>query len=179
METTTRMRRRALGAAAAILVCGAIAAPAVALAAPSAPQATPQCTASQTYVWFGDAPNGAAGTIYYPVEFTNLGRHACYLYGYPGVSGLTSSGRRIGPAAGRVGAPRHRVTIGHNQTAHALLGIVEAGIIAGCHPATGAGLGVYPPNQRAEQQIGNFTFPACKSKVYLHVYPVQAGIGVP
>src|SRR5579871_6870941 len=29
--------------------------------------------------------NGAAGTLYYPVDFTNVSSAACTLYGYPGV----------------------------------------------------------------------------------------------
>ena len=44
---------------------------------------------------------------------------------------------------------------------------------------TAAGLQVYPPNQTARQLIHSFTFIACPHKVYLHVYPVTPGIGVP
>ena len=44
---------------------------------------------------------------------------------------------------------------------------------------TGAALGVYPPNQKQRQYVSNFTFPACKNKGYLQVFPVQPGIGVP
>jgi hypothetical protein len=33
---------------------------------------------------------------------------------------------------------------------HAMLGIVEAGIIGGCHNATADGLKVYPPNGRGQ-----------------------------
>lgn len=170
------------GAAAAVACCAAVV-PAVAeasSAAPAAPQVA-QCTGGNTYVWLALAPNGAAGTIYYPIEFTNLGAHACWLYGYPGVSAVTSKGGRVGPPAGRFGQPPkpHKVTLGHNQTAHALLGIIENGIIGGCHAATGGGLSVYPPGQTEKQGIFNFTFPVCKNKVYMHVYPVQAGIGVP
>jgi hypothetical protein len=167
--------------------CSAILAPAVAQAAsasharpvaPASPQ-TAQCNSGNTYVWLALAANGATGTIYYPVEFTNTGSHSCWLAGFPGVSGLTSSYRILGPAAGRFSATAHRVTLKPRQTAHAVLGIVNSGFIGGCHAATARALGVYPPNQRQRQVVGSFSFPACKNKVYMHVYPVTPGIGVP
>jgi hypothetical protein len=169
--------------AAAALACAAVLVPTVALASAgsgrAAPQAVPQCTSGSTYVWFADAQNGATGHLYYPVEFTNIGSHACYLYGFPGVQGLTSTLKGIGPAAGRAKVTPHRVTVGRNQTVHATLSIVNYGFIAGCTQVTGAGLGVYPPNQKLRQYVMNFTFPACKNKAYLQIYPVTPGIGVP
>lgn len=179
MNLRTRGRRRI--AAAAAIACVALGLPAVALAAASSPShpAIPRCTDANTLVWLALAPNGAAGTSYYPVEFTNLGTASCVLFGYPGVSAVTKSGHQLGPAARRLPAKRHNVTLKPRQTAHALLGIVEDGVIAHCNNATGAGLKVYPPNQRGFQFVFNFTFPACKNKVFMHVYPVVPGIGVP
>lgn len=179
MNLTSRIGRRIITASA--ITAFAFLLPGAALASPPSHSSTlaPQCRASNTLVWLALAPNGAAGTIYYPVEFTNLGPHACSLYGFPGVSAITGSGQRIGPPAGRFTATPHRVTLQHNQSAFALLGIVQKGIIGGCHPATAAGLRVYPPNQKPAQVISNFTFSACKNKVFMHVYPVRAGIGVP
>jgi hypothetical protein len=166
---------------AAAVACVVIGVPAIALASSGgrAVAATPRCTAANTYVWLALSPNGAAGTIYYPVEFTNLGSTTCTLSGYPGVAAINGSDHQLGPAATRVGAPAHTITLKPHQTAHAMLGIVEKGIIAGCHTATAAGLQVYPPNQKVKQFVGSFTFSACKNKVYLHVFPVAAGIGVP
>jgi hypothetical protein len=179
MRPMTRTGRRIVAAAAAVIACGAIAVPAIAQASSAQPQATPQCTAGQTYVWLALAPNGAAGTIFYPIEFTNTGSHACWLYGYPGVSAVNTRFNRLGPPAGRYEATPRRVTLRAGQSAHALLGIVEAGFISGCRAATAAGLGVYPPNQRLRQVIGSFTFRVCTKKVSMRVYPVQSGIGVP
>jgi hypothetical protein len=179
MRLTFRVGRRAVAVAGAIAACGALALPAVAQAAPKAPQATPQCSTGQTYVWFALAPSGAAGTIYYPVEFSNVSSRTCWLYGYPAVTGLNSRGRAIGPSAGHYIAPRRKVTLKPGQTAHALLGIVEAGIIGGCRSATGSALGVIPPSAKRQQVVSDFSFPACTNKVYMRVYPVQAGIGVP
>jgi Protein of unknown function (DUF4232) len=173
-------RGKAIVAAAAI-ACSAALVPAVALASSAAPQApqVSRCRVGSVLYWIADAPNGATGTIYYPVEFTNVGAHACWLDGYPKVAGITMSIKQIGPAAGHLKATAHRVVIGHNQTAHALVGIVDAGFITGCHAATGAGLAIIPPGVNEEQFVFNFTFPACKNKVYMHLYPVQPGIGVP
>jgi hypothetical protein len=119
------------------------------------------------------------GAVYYPIEFSNVSSRACWLYGYPAVTGLTSRGKPIGPQAGRYVAPQRKITLRPGQTAHALLGIVEAGIIGGCRAATGSALGVIPPDARRQQVIGDFSFPACTNKVYMRVYPVQSGIGVP
>ncbi|HXW47640.1 MAG TPA: DUF4232 domain-containing protein [Streptosporangiaceae bacterium] len=175
------MRVRVLVIAAAALACSAAALlPTIAQARQASPQVA-RCSASNTDVWFAISPSGAAGTIYYPVEFTNLGSHTCWLSGYPRVFGTTKSGTSFGAAAGRLTMPVRRIVLRKNQTAHALLGIVEPGIIPGCHAVTGGGLAVYPPGQAHKQLVGSFYFPGCRNKkaVYLHVGPVQAGIGVP
>lgn len=177
--TMTARKRLAAGAAVA---CLAIGTPAVALAASSGPLAgatTPRCNNSDTYVWFALSPNGAAGTIYYPVEFTNTGSRACTLAGFPGVSAISKSDRQLGQAAIRVKVTAHTVTIKPGQTAHAMLGIVEAGVIGGCHNATAFGLKVYPPNEKSKQLVLSFTFSVCKNKGSMRVYPVTPGIGVP
>jgi hypothetical protein len=139
----------------------------------------PKCSAANTDVWLALSPNGAAGTIYYPVEFTNLGSTACTLTGYPGVAAIGSTFHQLGLPASRVGVTVHTITLNAHQTAFARLGIVEKGVIAGCTNATAFGLQVYPPNQTAKKIVTNFTFSACTNKVYLHIYPVQGGIGVP
>lgn len=170
---------------AAVVACTAGVLPAVALASSDGHQAAPvaQCQARNTYVWLALAQSGAAGSLYYPVEFTNVGTQSCWLYGYPGVAAVNTSRHQVGPAAGRAGATPHKVTLKRNQTAHAVLRITEPDIIAGCHVKTisglGAGLQVYPPNQKQRQIVPDFSFQACTNKVYLHVYPVTAGIGVP
>ncbi len=179
MNVPIRASRRI--AAAAAIACAAIGLPAAALAASSSPShpAIAKCTSAHTYVWLALAPNGAAGHIYYPVEFTNLGSAKCVLFGYPGVSAVTKSATQLGPAAGRYKATPHNVILKPRQTAHALLGITDAGFIAHCTKATSAGLKVYPPNQTGFQLIFNFSFPVCKNKLFMRVYPVTPGIGVP
>lgn len=181
VRLTHRAGRRIVAAAS---IAGAAALlPAVALAAPGGhahvTPATSQCRAANTTVWLGLNADGAtAGTTYYPIEFTNTGHSACWLYGYPGVSAVNSSGHRIGPAASHSGT-RHTVTLRAGGSAHALLGIVQAGFIDGCHHARGGGLEVYPPGQTSRKPIDSFTFPVCTNKVFMHVGPVRAGLMVP
>lgn len=167
---------------AAMAVCAAAALlPTVAFASPArhASAAPPRCREARTLVWLALAPEGAAGIIYYPVEFTNLGAHACSLYGFPGVSAINKSGHQIGPPASRAAFSHQPVTLGPGQTAFARLGITQPGIIGGCRAATAAGLRVYPPSQKSATRVESFTFPACTNKVFMYIYPVQAGIGVP
>jgi hypothetical protein len=184
MKLLSRRPGPRIVAAAGALACAAVLVPTVALASAGGGRAAPQvaeCNFGDTYVWLADAQNGATGHLYYPLEFTNTGSRACYLYGFPGVQGLTTTSfKGIGPAASRdTYIARHRVTVGKDQTVHALLDITNQGFIPGCKQVTGAVLGVYPPNQRERQYVMNFTFPACKNKAYLQVFPVQPGIGVP
>jgi hypothetical protein len=174
-------RRLGLGIfAAAVLAGAAVAVPAAALASSGQHAASvAKCSNSNTYAWLALAPNAAAGTTYYPIEFTNTGKSSCTLYGYPGVQGLASASKTVGPAASRVTQTRKTVTLAPGQTAHATLGIVVAGNIAGCQSAAASGLQVYAPNETRKQIITNFSFTACKNKIYLHVYPVQSGLGLP
>src|SRR5579859_2004122 len=98
----------------------------------------PRCTAGDLGVWLAvDQGNGAAGTIYYPLEFTNLSHHTCYLFGYPGVSALDRNGHQLGSPA-QWGSLRgaHIVNVAPGATAHTLLAYHDAVVTTepGCHP---------------------------------------------
>ncbi len=182
-------RRRSVIVTAAI-ACAAIMLPAMALAAPAAPAASqspaktgsvPQCRASTIEVWLGLNPDGAAaGTTFYPLEFTNnkIGARTCWMSGSPGVFAINSAGKRIGPILKPTTAGP-RFVLKKGQTVFSRLGIVQAGFIAGCHQTSGAGLEVTPPGQSAHQPIFSFTFPACKNKLFLHDSRLLAGVGIP
>jgi hypothetical protein len=91
--------------------------------------------------------DGAAGSSYTPLVFENTGARSCTLTGFPGVS-LTDSptGDPIGAPADRE-TPKPTVTLGVGEKASALLRITVAGNYGDrCHPATAAGLRVYPPD---------------------------------
>lgn len=136
------------------------------------------CRAGSTTTWLGlGAGGGAAGTIFYPLEFSNTGRRTCALFGFPGVSAV-KNGRQVGGAAIRTGS-KHLAILRPGQTAHAILGIVEAGNIAGCHVIPGASLKIFAPNQQAPTIIPSFTFTACSNRSVLRIRSVRFGVGIP
>jgi Protein of unknown function (DUF4232) len=179
-----RLRRRALaaGGVAALAAAGA----AVALATASAGAAVvhraaaavsnPSCATAQLGVKFLNKPNGAAGTIYYPVQFTNKGTRACTLRGYPGVSAVTSSGAQIGNPASRSGNSVTTVTIAPNKSASSMVGFAHTANFptAKCKPVTARGLKIFPPNQTKSVTIKR-KFSACSGKSVhaLIVLPVK------
>lgn len=175
--------RLAAGLSAVVMLgTGAVAwATTAASAAPAAAAAAvPGCTAADLAVWVNEeAVNGAAGTAYYPLEFTNTSGHACATGGYPGVSATDARGRQLGAAAARNPVYKgHVVVIPAGGTAHALLayGAVEVST-SGCKPTTAAQLKVYPPNSFIPINAF-FDLPACTiggSHVYLRVAVIQPG----
>lgn len=186
MDIGHRSRRTII---AATIACAAIMPPAVALAQPAVPAplargqvaSTPRCTSSNIEVWLGLNPDGAAaGTTFYPLEFSNskVGSRTCWLAGSPGVFAVNGANHQIGPAV-KASTTGRRIILKPGQTAFARLGIVDAGVIAGCGQSTGAGLEVTPPGQSVSQPIFSFTFPVCKHKPFMHVMKLQAGVGIP
>jgi hypothetical protein len=182
--------RRIGAAAAAALALGtgsAIWASASASAAPTTPAVKagllPVCTAGDLAVWVNyDAVQGAAGTWYYPLEFTNTSDHTCRTWGWPGVSATNADGHRLGDAAQRLNfyTPRW-VNIGAGATAHALFSYGAAEVAtSGCKPVNASLIKVYPPNQRGADN-GFFSLPVCTvggSHVYLRVAAIQPGTNI-
>lgn len=159
----SRPRRAVLAIGAAALAALTVAVTTSSAAPRAIPAAAPGCRTSGLDVWLHTQGNGAAGTVFYKLSFTNLSGHACTLRGYPGVSAITLRGRMLGSAAVRTTGQRIRiVTLGNGHSASATVGIVEAGNFANCHVVTAAGLRVYPPNQRASRTVP-FPFPACSN----------------
>ncbi|HUC60024.1 MAG TPA: DUF4232 domain-containing protein [Streptosporangiaceae bacterium] len=171
-------RRRltfAIGAAAATLIAGtATLAAAAASAAPASP-AIPQCVSHNTTVWTGLPGNGTAGSVYYELEISNIGRHACTLYGYPGVSAVNGT-TQVGLPAGHSGA-KSVVTVPAGGTAHVVLRVTDPGAVC-THPVTGHELKVYAPGQ-FHAETTPFTVSVCPHNVTLHVDAVHANAGIP
>lgn len=137
----------------------------------------PSCQTGGLVVWLDTQSNGAAGSTFYNLEFTNLSGHTCTLRGYPGVSAIGLRGHKIGNAATRNTAHRTKtITLKNVGTAITVLRIVEAGNFSPsvCGPVTAAGLRVYPPNQSASKTVP-FPFPACSKTGILSVEAVQTG----
>jgi hypothetical protein len=154
------------------LVAGSIPAAARGHAATSAPR----CATNGLVAWLDTQGNGAAGSVYYKLELTNLSGHACTLTGYPGVSAIDLRGRQLGKAAARnptLVRPR-TIRLASGASAAAVLRVTDVGVFpaSSCRPVTAAGLRVYPPSQTAARVVP-FPFRACSSgPAYLHVAPV-------
>jgi hypothetical protein len=148
---------------------------------PISPEPGTACSASALQVSIGNG-NGAAGSVYYPIVFTNSSGSPCTLFGFPGVSFVTSpNGSQIGDAATRQSdQPVQTVTLAAGGVAHATLQVVQALNFpaAKCQPVTAHFLKIYPPNQTAAVVL-SFTAKACaatgQGATVLNVAPVQPG----
>ena len=126
--------------------------------------------------------NGAAGTIYYSIDFTNVGSTSCFVEGYPGVS-LVSAGSNAGS---QVGADAKRdpvvtakqIVLAPGQTANAQLGVAEAGNFpaSSCRPVTAHWLKVFPPDQTVAAYTA-FSVQTCASTTVptMHIAAITAG----
>jgi hypothetical protein len=137
------------------------------------------CSASQVAAWLGNGDGGAtAGTTFYPLEFSNVSHRSCSLYGYPGVSAISSSGTQVGRAATRFGRAPQTVVLAPGATAHAILCIVDWGAV--CSKASSAqGLRVYAPGETTSTPISDFSFQVCAHKSTLRIEPIAVGVGIP
>ena len=124
---------------------------------------------------------GAAGSVYIALDFTNISSAPCTLYGYPGVSlaGGTPV-TQIGPGADRSPVTAEKlITLAPGAVANALLRMGEAGNYppAICGPKPATYMKVYPPNQTTPIYLV-FKTTACSKPVHqLTIRTVQAGSG--
>jgi Protein of unknown function (DUF4232) len=151
MHILTRVPRRLAGVAAAAVAAALI--PAAAFAAEASggaagQAATPKCTTAGLVVWMDTNGNGAAGSIFYTLKFTNLSGHACTLFGHPGVIAVSLNGARIGHAARWDPPAPSLVTLANGATAIAVLQYSD--VITSNHHCTAAaaGLRVRPDRPR-------------------------------
>jgi hypothetical protein len=114
--------------------------------------AVSSCTSGELAVWIAaNQEEGSAGRLFMPLEFTNVSKQACTLFGYPGVSAISASGAQLGDAASRYTVAKPTaVTLAAGATAYAQL--VYSNVYTGnCTPATDKitayELKVYAPNQ--------------------------------
>jgi hypothetical protein len=124
---------------------------------------------------------GAAGSVYQVLDFTNISSVACTLYGYPGVS--LAGGQpvaQVGLAADENPTPpRELVTLAPGAVANSLLRIVDAQNYPAskCGPVTTKWLQVYPPNQTTPILLSYKTTGCSKRVRILTVSVVQPGPG--
>jgi hypothetical protein len=177
------MQRLAMVVGAAVLAFTLVAAPQVsATPAQGARPATsplPRCQTPGLVVWLDTNGNGAAGSSYYNLQFTNLSGSACSLAGYPGVSAVSLLGAQVGLAAGRsLPGAGTAVRLAPGATSTSILQLTDAGHFptSACHQVLAAGIRVYPPGATASKVIP-YPFEACSSRgaAFLHVRPVAKG----
>jgi len=194
LATIPKTARRAAAVIAAAPVAGLIATSAAFAASSSgavltadtsraAPASVRVCTAGDLGAWVAVTQgNGAAGSIFYPLQFTNLSRHACVMRGFPGVSAVNRSGHQLGSPASWDHVIRVRtVVLAPGATAHTILRYSDATIATapGCHPTFSTfELRIYPPGQYRATYAA-FGLEACShaGPVYLSVEAVQPGVG--
>jgi Protein of unknown function (DUF4232) len=185
MTLTTRLRR---GIIAGSIAAAAVALPTVALASSAGVSTTANTTAvhrcyqTQLRAWLGIPGSGAAGSTYYELELSNVSGQACTLYGYPGVSTLTS-GHQDGSAADRTPLhPSTLVLLEPGATAHAILQITDVGNFPPsiCDPVTANTIRVYAPGDYSALEFP-FSVAACgkAGPIYLWVSATVAGTGIP
>lgn len=167
--------------ASASLACAALLLPAAALAASDGPGAASarasRCAGIHTMEWVGEPPDSGAGSSFYQLEFTNLGRAACALSGYPRVVAVDGHGRQIGKPAGQEASAMRVLTLRPGGTVHVVLTVGDP-YIACSHPVPTTMMRVYPPHQAG---YGLVPIPAgaCAGQVRMAVDAVHAGAGIP
>ena len=164
---------------AAALLLAAVTFPSAPAAAP-APTATRACAASGLVVWAGPEPGGgAAGSVYYRIEFTNLSTATCTLSGFPKVNAVDLKGKRVGAfVAAEPGKKAAKVTLAPGQVAAAQLRIVDALNFPAdkCKATTAAGLRVGIPGGSGNK-VAPLAFETCARATTKtqSVGPVTAG----
>ena len=141
------------------------------------------CTADDLGVWVAVSQgNGAAGSLFLPLQFTNLSRHACAMRGFPGVSAIDRNGHQLGRSATwNHTVPARTVVLAPGATAHTILQYSDVAVTTspGCRPVVNAfELRVYPPGQHRATYAA-FDLQACShaGASYLGVKPLLPGVG--
>jgi Protein of unknown function (DUF4232) len=161
-----------------VAICAAVAALALSPERARAGTASPPCSAAATQVWIGvGGGSGFAGGYAVPLEFSNIGRRSCTLYGYPGVSAVRGA-RQVGPAATRIPEAHSVVTLAPGATSYAFLRVTDTGALCGSSGVSADGFKVYAPGQRAARPIYT-PVTVCAHRATLAVGAVRSGVGVP
>jgi Protein of unknown function (DUF4232) len=141
----------------------------------------PVCTAEKLRIVEAGS-QGAAGTIYHLLRFTNITRASCVMRGYPGVSFTDQRGRQLGVPAGRArGIPVTTVLVRPGASAHTTVGIHNAGNYppASCRARMSTYLRVYPPGSFTSRLVPLRTSVCTTTLATAFVQAVAAGPGTP
>jgi hypothetical protein len=188
-------------AAVVVAFAGTAALAVIVTRAPESSQAAPSpnasCPAAGLRAWLGLGRGGTSSTgtsstgTYYTLEFTNVSRQVCSLYGYPEVSAYLTSQTVAGQLGGNspVGSAAIRdtsvrpqqVRLEPGETAHSLLRVTETGSSqpAACLRVTAKELRVTLPHQRQSAFVP-VHIPVCAKKGHasLSVEAIQTRSGI-
>ncbi|MGN6475345.1 MAG: DUF4232 domain-containing protein [Mycobacteriales bacterium] len=141
-------------------------------------QASRRCLTTQLHLSLGQG-QGQAGSTITPIVLSNVSKHACTLFGYPGVSFLDASGATVGVDAAHTGGEEATVTLGPGDAANAQLQVPDPGNFSAsdCQPAQASQLRVYPPNDRAALTVADDVTVCTTSTGRANVHPVTPGVG--
>jgi hypothetical protein len=155
--------------------------PTPAATAAASPAGPPTCASANLKATLG-VSQGAAGTIYQVIVLTNTSAAACTLFGYPGVSFVTSAGGSI------IGAPADRnpivpdalVTMQPGSQAYALVGVVQVSALptSACRPRQADWLQIYPPGDTGALFV-QYSSQVCgrAKEKFMTVSAVRSGAG--
>ena len=148
---------------------------------PNVPGGPPGCATRDLKATVGVA-QGAAGSVYQVIDFTNIGTASCSLYGYPGIALAGGSPvTQIGAAASRSPqAGPALITLKPGDVANTLLRITQAQNYptSKCSPMASTYLQIYPPNQTTPIYLGYKSTGCSATGVnLLTVSVVQSGAG--
>jgi uncharacterized protein DUF4232 len=141
----------------------------------------PGCASRDLKATVGIA-QGAAGSVYQVIDFTNIGTSSCSLYGYPGVALAGGSPvTQIGAPASRSTASAPKlVSLAAGASANTLVQITEAENYptSRCGPTPSTYLQIYPPNQTTPIYLAYKSMGCSSTKVKLLTVSVMlAGKG--
>jgi hypothetical protein len=141
----------------------------------------PGCASRDLKATVGIA-QGAAGSVYQVIDFTNIGTSSCSLYGYPGVALAGGSPvTQIGAPASRSTASAPKlVSLAAGASANTLLQITDAQNYptSRCGPTASTYLQIYPPNQTTPIYLAYKSMGCSSTKVKLLTVSVMlAGKG--
>jgi hypothetical protein len=132
--------------------------------------AIPRCEGPSLVVSVGDG-QGAAGTVYYRVVFTNRSGASCYLQGFPGVAAADASGKAKVDASRETTTAARRVVLAAGRSAHANLAVRNVPPGSAACPSYPLLL-VTPPDSRRTTTISRSVQP-CADQMRITV--LQAG----
>ncbi|GAB7029396.1 DUF4232 domain-containing protein [Streptomyces sp. NPDC021749] len=138
----------------------------------SAMTSSDRCTAANMSLRLGASDIGA-GNIHYPLVFTNKGKKACTLRGFPGVSLIQRDGSPVGKPATRSGGPGGVVRLQPGQSAHAVLHTVNEGVSDTPCWSRSQIVFVYPPGSKDSMTTGSRGLRVCGGR--FDVTAVEAG----